>query len=41
MTPFVQGLLFLAIAGFMLWLAFADPDFVIEPVIEIIERFAG
>ena len=31
MTPFVQGLLFLAIAGFMLWLAFADPDSVIDP----------
>ena len=37
MTPFVQGLLFLALAGFMLWLAFADPD----SVIEIIGHFAG
>ena len=37
MTPFVQGMLFLALGVIMLWLAFADPD----SVIEIIGRFAG
>ena len=37
MTPFVQGMLFLALAAIMLWLAFAAP----ESVIESIGRFAG